>query len=56
MITVPGSGDSGALGQQVQVPGPGDPGARLPGSDPWARYVNPVTGAAGYEHEPEAGS
>jgi hypothetical protein len=58
-ITVPDFGESGSLYQQVQVPEPGDPGytgAGLPGSDPWARHVNPVTAAAGYQGEPEAGS
>lgn len=48
-IQVPDFGDSGSLYQQVEVPEPGDPGyswARLPESDPWAKYVNPVMDAA----------
>jgi hypothetical protein len=48
-ITVPDFGDSGSLYQQVEVPEPGDPGytgTKLPESDPWAKYVNPVIDAA----------
>ena len=65
-VSVPDFGDSGSLYQQVQVPEPGDPGytgARLPESDPWAKYVNPVMDVAedyaefrAWAAEPEAGS
>ncbi len=59
LVIVPDFGDSGSLYQQVEVAEPGEPGypaTMLPGSDPWARYVNPVIDAAGHESEPEAGS
>jgi hypothetical protein len=56
-ITVPDFGDSGSLYQQVEVPEPGDPGytgARLPESDPLAKYVNPAMDAAECQADLEA--